>query len=122
MYNYSIDLTYRIKNSDRQYRNEILAVFNVKEYNEEIIDKQEKLLEKVESFYIDILDLVKTNDRLALIRNINKNDCFCLLFSWDYFFENHSLLKAIFNKENKEVINTKKDILKKVILKSNNVI
>ena len=87
MYNYSIKLDYINRSDDEtdtQYRKEILAVFDLKEYSNEIIEKQDLLFSKVEKEYDEILEYLKKNDRLALIRNITKKDCFMILFSWEY--------------------------------------
>jgi hypothetical protein len=33
-----------------------------------------------------------------MFRTLNENDCFMILFSWEYFNDNHNLLQAIHNK------------------------
>lgn len=121
MYNYSIKLDYINRSDDEtdtQYRKEILAVFDLKEYSNEIIEKQDLLFSKVEKEYDEILEYLKKNDRLALIRNITKKDCFMILFSWEYFYHNHLLLQAILGNASKDKIKLMKDKLFLKISKS----
>ena len=121
MYNYSIKLDYINRSndeSDTQYRKEILAVFDLKEYSNEIIEKQDLLFSKVEKEYDEILEYLKNNDRLALIRNITKKDCFIILFSWEYFYHNHLLLQAILGNASDNKIKLMKDKLFLKISKS----
>ena len=121
MYNYSIKLDYINRSDDEtdtQYRKEILAVFDLKEYSNEIIEKQDLLFSKVEKEYDEILEYLKKNDRLALIRNITKKDCFMILFSWEYFYHNHLLLQAILGNASKDKIKLMKNKLFLKISKS----
>ena len=121
MYNYSIKLDYINRSndeSDTQYRKEILSVFDLKEYSNEIIEKQDLLFSKVEKEYDEILEYLKKNDRLALIRNITKKDCFMILFSWEYFYHNHLLLQAILGNASKDKIKLMKNKLFLKISKS----
>ena len=121
MYNYSIKLDYINRSndeSDTQYRKEILAVFDMKEYSSEMIKKQDLLFSKVEKEYDEILNYLKNNDRLALIRNITKKDCFMILFSWEYFYNNHLLLQAILGNASQDRIKLMKDKLFLKISKS----
>lgn len=121
MYNYSIKLDYINRSDDEtdtQYRKEILAVFDLKEYSNEIIEKQDLLFSKVKKEYDKILEYLKKNDRLALIRNITKKDCFMILFSWEYFYHNHLLLQAILGNASKDKIKLMKDKLFLKISKS----
>ena len=121
MYNYSIKLDYINRSDDEtdtQYRKEILAVFDLKEYSNEIIEKQDLLFSKVKKEYDEILEYLKKNDRLALIRNITKKDCFMILFSWEYFYHNHLLLQAILGNASKDKIKLMKNKLFLKISKS----
>lgn len=120
MYNYSIKLTYKDLESDEasdtQYRKELLAVFDMEEYTEEILEKQDNLFEKINHHYSDIISLIRNNDRLALIRNLTDKDCFMILFSWDYFNLNHNLISSILKEESVEKLFENKHKLKEFIL------
>jgi hypothetical protein len=122
MYNYSIELKYKnldIEDSDTQYRKEVLAVFSMKEYNQDMIKKQDTLFNVLKDEYKEIIKCIMNNDRLALIRNVNENDAFMILFSWDYFYDNHNLIRAILKKDNKNIIDNLKQKLKNIIIKNN---
>ena len=101
MYNYSIVLTYKNLEgdvSDTQYRKELLEVFSMTEYNSEMIYKQDVLYESLKNNYTQIIKCILENDYLALIRNVDSKSCFMILFSWEYFYDNHLLIKAILSK------------------------
>lgn len=122
MYNYSIKLQYKNldeEHSDTQYRKELLDVFSLKDYNEEIIKKQDTLFQQLKDEYTEITKCVINNDRLALIRNVSENDAFMILFSWDYFYENHNLIRAILNNKDRKVIDKLKKKLINIILRNN---
>lgn len=122
MYNYSIKLQYKNldeDHSDTQYRKELLDVFSLKDYNEEIIKKQDTLFQQLKDEYTEITKCVINNDRLALIRNVSENDAFMILFSWDYFYENHNLIRAILNNKDRKVIDKLKKKLINIILRNN---
>lgn len=120
MYNYSIKLTYKDLESDEasdtQYRKELLAVFDMEEYTEEILEKQDNLFEKINHHYSDIISLIRNNDRLSLIRNLTDKDCFMILFSWDYFNLNHNLISSVLKEESVEILVENKHKLKEFIL------
>ena len=122
MYNYSINLKYKNldeEQSDTQYRKELLDVFSLQEYDEDMIKKQDTLFEKLKNEYSEITSCIINNDRLALIRNVNENDAFMILFSWDYFYDNHNLISAILTNKDRKVIDTLKKKLINIILKNN---
>jgi len=122
MYNYSLQLTYKHLDdelSNTQYRKELLDVFSLNEYNEEMIKKQDILFNQLKNEYSEISNCIINNDRLALIRNINENDAFMILFSWDYFYDNHNLICAILTNQDRNTINELKQQLINIILKNN---
>ena len=122
MYNYSLQLTYKNldeEHSDTQYRKELLDVFYMKEYDEEMLKKQDVLFEKVKEEYGEIINYIINNDRLALIRNVSENDAFMILFSWDYFYDNHNLISAILKNKDRKIIEQLKQKLINIILKNN---
>ena len=85
MYNYSVKLTYKNldeEHCDTQYRKELLDVFSMKEYDEEMLKKQDELFKHVKGEYTEIINHIISNDRLSLIRKVNENDAFMILFSW----------------------------------------
>ena len=121
MYNYSIDLTYKNLEgdaSDTQYRKELLEVFSMSEYNAEMIYKQDVLYESLKSDYTQIIKCIFENDYLALMRKIDGKSCFMILFSWEYFYDNHLLIKAILSKDTVENINKLKELLINKILEN----
>lgn len=122
MYNYSISLNYKNltdNDSDTQYRKEVLEVFSMKEYNQDIIKKQDDLFNELKEEYSQIIKCIMDNDRLALIRNVSDNDAFMILFSYDYFYDNHNLIRAILTKSDKKTIDMLKQKLINIILKNN---
>ena len=122
MYNYSINLNYKNitdNDSDTQYRKEVLEVFSMKEYNQDIIKKQDDLFNELKEEYSQIIKCIMNNDRLALIRNVSDNDAFMILFSYDYFYDNHNLIRAILTKADKKTIDMLKQKLINIILKNN---
>ena len=122
MYNYSINLNYKNltdNDSDTQYRKEVLEVFSMKEYNQDIIKKQDDLFNELKEEYSQIIKCIMDNDRLALIRNVSDNDAFMILFSYDYFYDNHNLIRAILTKADKKTIDMLKQKLINIILKNN---
>ena len=108
MYNYSAILSYRDKN-DTEYRKELLECFNMTEYTDEINKKIGELYIVVKEYYTDIINLIRDNNPFALMTALDEPACFTLLFSWEYFVENHHLLVEIHNKTNK--IGEKRKIL-----------
>ena len=97
MYNYSLILTYK-NNDDTTYRKELLEAFHLKEYTHEINKYRDQLYDQVKNEYSEVVQCLTQNDPLAMFRSLNEKDCFMLLFSWDFFYDNHQLLKAIHNK------------------------
>jgi hypothetical protein len=119
MYNHSLNLKYREIDSDTQYRKEVLEVFGMDEYTDSIIDNKINILQqKVGEFYNDVYPLVEKYDKLASILGITKEHCFIILFSWEFFYENHAVLNAIFEKKPNDVIQSHINELKKVIQKN----
>ena len=119
MYNYSVKLTYKNldeEHSDTQYRKELLDVFSMKEYNEEMLKKQDELFKHVKGEYTEIIKNIISNDRLSLIRKVNENDAFMILFSWDYFYDNHNLINAILTNKDRKIIEQLKQKLINIIL------
>ena len=94
MYDYSTVLSYR-DFDDTVYRKEILQCFNITEYSETINIEILALYEIVGSYYKQIIMEIKKNNNIAMLTGASSKECFVLLFSWEYFYENHNLLNAI---------------------------
>jgi uncharacterized coiled-coil DUF342 family protein len=95
MYNYSLKLTYRDVDSDTTYRKELLEVFDIKKYNAEINNRIDTLHAKHGEFFKDIVECIKKNDKLSIVRDLDDKTCFMILFSWEYFYETHEILGLI---------------------------
>ncbi len=113
MYNYSLKLTYPNEN-DTVYRKELLEVFHLKEYTDEINHYIDKLYDKVKADYTDIIKCLHENDPLMRFRNTDTEGCFMILFSWQYFYDNHQLLQAIFTKSD-DILVRKTNLINKII-------
>lgn len=120
MYNYSLNLKYKDledeEASNTQYRKELLAVFSLQEYTSDMIHNQDILFDSVKTHYNDIFKCIKENDSLALIGSIDDKSAFMVLFSWEYFHDNHKLLKAILSKHHDDNITMLKyNLINKII-------
>ena len=90
MYNYNIDISY---NDDEIYRQELLKVFNLSEYNDDSINTE---IQKLYETY-------KNNEQILNLINISKanwcsdEDIIGLmgLFAYDFFNYTHYVLKQI---------------------------
>ena len=107
MYNYNTILTYRDYKEDIKYKKELLKCFYLTEYNERLSKEIERLFINVNKYYKNIINVLKKN--YFLLHGSSDETCFLFLFSWDFFYENHQLLKEIHNKTN--IQNKKKIIL-----------
>ena len=115
MYNYLTEISYRNSDDDEQYRKELLKCFNLESYSDEIINRIYILYDLVKEYYSDVIkELKKHNNFENIILCFGNNDktYFNILFSWDFFFENHQLLRSIHLKEK---INESKELLIKRI-------
>tara|TARA_Y100000996_G_scaffold167420_1_gene130087 strand:- start:446 stop:802 length:357 start_codon:yes stop_codon:yes gene_type:complete len=99
MYNYSIDLSYREKDNDTIYRKELLNCFGFKEYTDDINLEIEKIFKKVREHYKNIITNIKNKNMLGPFSEIDDLTCFTILFSWEYFYENHQILKSILSQD-----------------------
>tara|TARA_R110002073_G_C9077747_1_gene546520 strand:- start:111 stop:464 length:354 start_codon:yes stop_codon:yes gene_type:complete len=101
MYDYSIILSYK-EHDDTIFRKELLQCFKMTEYLEsgELRTRIDALYEIVSPHYSKIIQAIQETNNLALLaggKGTTKRLCFMLLFSWDYFHDNHNLLNAINN-------------------------
>ena len=116
MYNYLTKLSYRESDNDDIYRSELLKCFNLTEKNDDINKKMDNLYETVKVYYKEIISTLKTTKKLNLFNNSSENFYFMFLFSWDYFYENHVLLKNIYLKSSNIELYRKKLIDRIVLL------
>ena len=100
MYNCDIICEYQndknLTTSDDTYRNELLKVFNLTEYDDAISKQIECIYEDLKSNE-KIITLLKNIKNMFLSENSNENDLsfnFILLFSYDYFYMTHELIKT----------------------------
>ncbi len=115
MYNYLTKLTYRDFENDEIYREELLKCFNLDEYTDNINSEIQKLYEIVKEHYPSIIESLKKNKKFAIFNITDDFLYFTILFSWDYFFENHEFIKSILNKSsNYEKIKT--DLINKLTI------
>ena len=85
MYNHLLKLTYRNFESDDVYRNEILAVFNLKKYDDDLISNEIKnsILPLIEPHFKEIFSLLKTQTPFPF--ELDNILCVTLLLSWQFF-------------------------------------
>jgi hypothetical protein len=101
MYNYDYNLTYKTNDNETSYRKDFLSVFNIKEFDWEIINtKQTTIFNKIknDNIFKKIIKLFKTKANPWPIP-LNDIDAFVLMFSFDYFYLTHEII-IDFNKNN----------------------
>ena len=113
MYNYSLKLIYPNEN-DTVYRKELLEAFHLTEYTDQINDYIDNLYEEVKEHYIDVIKCLSENDPLAQFRKRDTDGCFMILFSWQYFYDNHEFLRAIFTKSD-DILVRKATLINKIL-------
>ena len=97
MYNCNVNLTYNTigdLSGDTIYRKELLEAFNLKIYNEDIINVQDELFEIIqenEKFKELIVNGRKVLERKIPFEHDDKT-IFSFLFSYDYFYLFHPIL------------------------------
>ena len=111
MYNYSLKLNYIESDSDTLYRKEILNAFNLIEYSDKINDEIMILFKKHKNYFINIINTIKksNNNKFTLFQNTDEYFFFTILFSWEYFYYTHELLKSIHLKETPLMIKKKEN-------------
>jgi hypothetical protein len=96
MYNKDLVCSYKEKESNELFQKELLEAFYVSTY--------EELSNHIEQLY----HLIRRNSQLQeLLQKVekkyewaNKDHCFYLLFSYDYFIYTHDYIKDILNDQN----------------------
>jgi len=113
MYNYSLKLTYRDQN-DTVYRKELLEAFFLKEYTDKINKLIDDLYKSTLGEYSDIIKCLHENDTLTALGGLDESVSFMILFSWEYFYENHALLQSIIKKSD-DILVKKTALIDKII-------
>jgi hypothetical protein len=109
-YNCNIIVNYNTLDNDDIYREQFLRVFNLTEYNDDVIKKAIKEIETLFYNNINIETLyfnMKKTQRFIIYQD---SDLLIYLFSYDLFYLTHNLIKSIINK-NEEDINNKLHLL-----------
>lgn len=114
MYNYSANLTYKDSESDTIYRKEILDCLNEKEFSINITKKTDKLYDEHEDKYNKILKALKDKGDV-LYSNLPNKGLFLVLFSWDYWFENHLYLQSLQKGDINEINLRENELLNKIV-------
>jgi len=100
VYDYSISLSYK-EHDVTVYRKELFQCLNITEYSStEFRARIDSLYETVYPHYGDIIQAIQETNDVAMMSGPNrtaKRLCFMLLFSREYFHDNHNLLNAINN-------------------------
>lgn len=108
MYNLIEDLEY---NNTESYQKLFLEVFDLKEWDDEIVEKKlEILFKKIrnEEIILELLESIKNSSKFSMFLTVIKMSCneeeynlacFKLLFSYDLFLDFHKLLKDVMEKK-----------------------
>ena len=105
MYNYSINVHYKnVKYNDNLYRKQLLEVFDLKEYDDDVISKQmKKLYNKIKDYpqIKQIITLLKQFKyaKIFIVNEEEENLYLIFMFSFEYFDLFHNCLKEL-NKDN----------------------
>ena len=114
MYNYSANLTYRNSEDDMLYRKELLDCFYLDEYDDDINKKIGGIYEKYREKYNSILCSLKNTGHI-LFSNLPDASLFIILFSWEYWFENHLFLQSLHSGDINESKLCEKQLLNKIV-------
>ena len=114
MYNYSATLTYKHYDSDILYRKELLDCFNQTEYDDDISKIIDKIYSKHGEKYNNILLALKDTGNV-LFTSLPNSKLFMVLFSWEYWFENHLYLQSLQKGDTKEINLREDELLNKIV-------
>jgi hypothetical protein len=104
-YNYSLGLTYRKSDIDTVYRREFLQVFNMKEYDDDILAKKiDFLYENIKDDIKECIVFIKTHNQFPF--ELSDVICFQMLFTWENFFETHQYIRELLDNKinNKQML------------------
>lgn len=105
MYNYSVNVHYKnVKYNDNLYRKQLLEVFELKEYDDDVISKKMKqLYNKIKDYsqIKQIITLLKQFKyaKIFIVNEEEENLYLIFMFSFEYFDLFHNCLKEL-NKDN----------------------
>ncbi len=105
MYNYSVNVHYKnVQYNDNLYRTQMLEVFGLKEYNDDIISNQMKQLYNKIKDYPQIKQIIKLLKqfkyaKIFIVNEEEENLYLIFMFSFEYFDLFHNCLKEL-NKDN----------------------
>ena len=114
MYNYSAKLNYREYNNDTLYRKELLDCFNQTEYDDNISKIIDDIYNKYGEKYNNILSALKDTGNVLFTSLPNPN-LFMVLFSWEYWVENHLFLQSLHKGEIDDINLREKELLNKIV-------
>jgi hypothetical protein len=114
MYNYSAKLTYQNSDNDTVYRKELLDCFDLKEYDDSINDTIGVIYKQYGEKYNNIFSSLK-DTKYILFTNLSDADLFIVLFSWEYWFENHLFLQSLQNENLSEIKLCEQQLLNKIV-------
>ena len=105
MYNFSYNITYNhvpLNKQNQQYQDDLLKCFNVKKYDFETIGKiQDDIYNqyKDNDSFKDLLEFFQNNQKIIPAK-LPLQNCFTLLFQFEYFFMLHNCLIDLNNLNN----------------------
>ena len=114
MYNYSANLTYREHDDDTIYRKELLDCFNQNEYEDDISKIIDCIYSKYGEKYNSILSALKDTGNV-LFNTLPEPNLFMVLFSWEYWFENHLFLQSLHKGEINDINLRERGLLNKIV-------
>ena len=114
MYNYSTTLRYREYDNDTFYRKELLDCFNQTGYDDDISKIIDQLYNKYREKYNNILSSLKDTGNI-LFTSLPNSSLFMVLFSWDYWFENHIYLQSLQKGDVNEINLRENELLNKIV-------
>jgi hypothetical protein len=94
MYNYSAELKYRCSEDDEIYRKELLDCFYLEEYTDDINKQMVGIYDTYREKYNRIFSALKETKHV-LFTNLPEASLFIVLFSWEYWLENHLFLQSL---------------------------
>ena len=101
MYNYSVNVHYKnVKYNDNLYRKQLLEVFELKEYDDDVISKKMKqLYNKIKDYsqIKQIITLLKQFKyaKIFIVNEEEENLYLIFMFSFEYFDLFHNCLKEL---------------------------
>ena len=119
MYNHSIILDYQNSKDDNIYRKQLLYVFQIDTINSGKLHKEmDEIYNKIKEYIDPLLDILK--EKMPYPFDIKKEDYLAVLFSWEYFYLTHELIREIYNNDDKNApsIKEKKNKLSEKIMKN----